>query len=140
MAALSFAARTRHPEVMQVLLGKSPRPEDQQTRVDISLSKQRAVLWKNDRVAMAAPVSTGRFGFATPYGRFVVTDKDPLRYSTIYKVNMPYFMRLSCSEFGMHAGDVPNYPASHGCIRLPREAAIKFYKEVDLGTLVTIRP
>lgn len=140
MAALSFAARTKHPEIMQVLLGKSPLPEDQRTRVDISLSNQRAVLWKNDRIALAAPVSTGRAGYPTPYGRFVVTDKDPLRYSSIYKVTMPYFMRLSCSEFGMHAGDVPDYPASHGCIRLPRAAAIQFFKAVDVGTLVTIRP
>lgn len=138
MAAISFAAEGKHPEVMQVLLGKSPRQEDQDTRVDISLSAQRAVLWKANRVAMTTQISTGRYGYPTPAGRFVVTDKDPLRFSTIYKVKMPYFMRLSCSEVGMHAGDVPDYPASHGCIRLPREAAIKFFHTVDLGTLVTI--
>lgn len=140
MAAVQFAARAHHPETIQMLLGKSPRPEDQHVRIDISLSRQRAMLLKEDRVVFSAPISTGRAGFPTPSGRYVVTDKERNRYSSIYKVSMPYFMRLSCSEFGMHAGVVPNYPASHGCIRLPPEAAVWFYRAADLGTLVTIQP
>ena len=140
MAAISFAARNRHLEIMQVLLGKSPNPEDQHTRIEISLGDQRAVLWKDNRAIMSAPISTGRPGFPTPSGSFVITDKERVRYSSIYKVSMPYFMRLNCSEFGMHEGVVPNYPASHGCIRLPREAAIRFFREMDMGNLVTINP
>ncbi len=139
MAAISFAARSDSVEVMQRLLGKSPRPEDQQTRVEISLSSQTARLWKNDKLIMTSPVSTGRPGFRTPSGRFVITDKTRSRISSIYKVEMPYFMRLSCSEVGMHAGVVPNHPASHGCIRLPYGAAVRFYRELEVGTLVTIR-
>jgi lipoprotein-anchoring transpeptidase ErfK/SrfK len=54
-------------------------------------------------------------------------------------VEMPYFMRLSCLDFGMHAGVVPNYPASHGCIRLPGDAARKFFSEIPIGTLVTVQ-
>ena len=140
MCAIQFAARAHQPEIIQLLLGKSPRPEDQHTRIDISLGRQQAVLWKDERVVLKVPISTGRTGFPTPSGRFVVTDKEPNRYSSIYKVSMPFFMRLSCSEFGMHAGVVPNYPASHGCIRLPPSAAVSFYRNVDLGTLVTILP
>ncbi len=139
MAALSFAAQADNVEVMQRLLGKSPRPEDQHTRVEISLGGQRARLWKNGKLVFSAPVSTGRPGYATPAGRFVVTDKTRSRFSSIYKVEMPYFMRLSCSAVGMHAGVVPNHPASHGCIRLPYSAAVRFYHEVEVGTLVTIR-
>jgi lipoprotein-anchoring transpeptidase ErfK/SrfK len=52
---------------------------------------------------------------------------------------MPYFIRLSCLDFGMHAGYVPNYPASHGCIRLPADTARKFFSEVPVGTLVTVQ-
>jgi lipoprotein-anchoring transpeptidase ErfK/SrfK len=52
---------------------------------------------------------------------------------------MPYFMRLSCLDFGMHEGVVPNYPASHGCIRLPSEAARKLFAEIPVGTLVTVQ-
>src|SRR5438034_619132 len=72
-------------------------------------------------------------------GQFVITNKERNHRSTIYKVDMPYFMRLSCLDFGMHAGIVPNYPASHGCIRLPSEAARKFFSEIPIGTLVTVQ-
>jgi lipoprotein-anchoring transpeptidase ErfK/SrfK len=101
---------------------------------------QQASLWKDGRLVLTSPISTGRDGYPTPMGRFVITDKQRLRNSSIYKVPMPYFMRLSCSEVGMHAGVVPNYPASHGCIRMPESAAIKFYHAVDEGTLVSIGP
>ena len=52
---------------------------------------------------------------------------------------MPFFLRLSCSPVGLHAGVVPDYPASHGCVRLPAEVARKFYEIVPRGTLVEIR-
>jgi lipoprotein-anchoring transpeptidase ErfK/SrfK len=52
---------------------------------------------------------------------------------------MPYFMRLSCLDFGMHEGVVPNYPASHGCIRLPGEVARRLFAEIPVGTLVTVK-
>ena len=48
-------------------------------------------------------------------------------------------MRLSCLDFGMHAGYVPNYPASHGCIRLPEDTARKFFSEIPVGTVVTVQ-
>ena len=66
------------------------------------------------------------------------TDKKTEHVSTIYKVKMPFFMRLNCRDFGMHEGVVPDHPASHGCIRVPRDAARKLFKEVPIGTLVTI--
>lgn len=141
MTAIDFASRyNASPEMLQVLLGKSPRPEDQRMWVNISIDRQRAVLYKNGQVAMVTPVSTGMPGFPTPTGRFVVTDKDKLRVSSIYHAYMPYFMRMSCRDFGMHAGVVPGYPASHGCIRLPYESAVRLYHEVEIGTLVTISP
>jgi lipoprotein-anchoring transpeptidase ErfK/SrfK len=52
---------------------------------------------------------------------------------------MPYFMRLSCFDFGMHEGYVPRHPASHGCIRLPGDAARKFFDELPIGTLVSVK-
>src|SRR5438552_613805 len=83
--------------------------------------------------------SAGRQGYSTKTGEFVITNKERNHRSTIYHVEMPYFMRLSCLDFGMHAGMVPNYPASHGCIRLPEEAARKFFSEIPIGTLVTVQ-
>ena len=52
---------------------------------------------------------------------------------------MPFFMRLNCRDFGMHEGVVPDHPASHGCIRLPGEIARRLFKEIPVGTLVSIR-
>ena len=137
-AALSFAARTS-PEIQQVLLGKSPRPEDQRITVEISLATQTARVYRDGQVVLTSPVSTGKPGYRTPTGRFVITDKQRVRISSLYHCPMEWFMRLSCSAVGMHAGVVPGYPASHGCIRLPYHNAVKFYKMLDVGTLVTIR-
>ena len=86
-----------------------------------------------------ARCSTGRAGHLTKRGEFVITNKERNHRSTIYHVEMPYFMRLSCLDFGMHAGYVPNHPASHGCIRLPEDTARKFFSEIPVGTLVTVQ-
>jgi lipoprotein-anchoring transpeptidase ErfK/SrfK len=138
LVALRFAAWAQSPECIQALLEGAPTPE--QLRVEISLGAQRAALIKNGVEVCSTGISTGRPGYPTAQGRFVVTDKDPSHVSTIYKVPMPFFMRLSCQEFGMHEGDAALPFASHGCIRLPRETARRFYREVPVGTLVTIGP
>jgi lipoprotein-anchoring transpeptidase ErfK/SrfK len=83
--------------------------------------------------------STGRQGYSTRTGDYVITDKERSHRSTIYKVEMPYFMRLSCLDFGMHEGVVPSYPASHGCIRLPGDAARRLFAEIPVGTLVSVK-
>lgn len=133
---LYFAAWGEHAECIQTLIGNAPSPE--QVRIEVSLGSQRATLYRDGTPVFKTGVSTGRKGFSTPTGRFVVTDKKTVHVSTIYKVKMPFFMRLSCRDFGMHEGVVPDYPASHGCIRLPGDAARRLFKEVPLGTLVTI--
>ena len=58
--------------------------------------------------------------------------------STIYKCAMPFFMRLNCRDFGMHQGNVPGYPASHGCIRVPAGTAQRLFRDLPVGTLVSI--
>jgi ankyrin repeat protein len=136
MLALYIAAETGQWRCTQILLGSGPSPD--QLRIEISLASQRAALIKNGVPIFRTECSTGRQGYSTRTGRFVITDKERNHRSTIYKVDMPYFMRLSCLDFGMHAGVVPNYPASHGCIRLPSEAARKLFSEIPIGTLVTV--
>jgi ankyrin repeat protein len=134
---LYIAAQTGQWRSAQILLGRGPSPE--QLRVEISLASQRVALIKNGVPIFRVQCSTGRPGYSTRTGNFVITDKKRNHRSTIYDVEMPYFMRLSCLDFGMHAGIVPNYPASHGCIRLPSEAARKFFSEIPIGTLVTVK-
>ena len=136
--ALWLAGRNGHVEVMQLLLGVEPEPDPARTKIHISLADQTAWFWKDGKLERTMPVSTGRKKMPTPKGRFVVTDKYRDWKSTIYPARMPYFLRLSCKDFGMHAGALPGYPASHGCIRLPAEDAKALFAEVPLGTLVEI--
>ncbi len=136
MLALYFAARTESWRCVQMLLGKGPTPSE--LRIEISLAAQRASVFKNGTPIYQTAVSTGRKGFATPSGEFVVTDKRRTHKSSIYHVNMPFFMRLNGLDFGLHQGAVPNYPASHGCIRLPTAAAEKLFAEIPVGTVVMI--
>lgn len=137
MPALLFATRSDDYRVAQLLIGKCPSPE--QLRVEISLGSQRASVYKNGVPVYSTSVSTGRSGFATPRGDFIVTDKRVHHVSTIYDAKMPFFMRLSARDFGLHQGHVPGYPASHGCIRVPAGMARKLFSEIPVGTLVSIR-
>jgi ankyrin repeat protein len=137
MSALDVAAETGHWRSAQILLGGGPAPD--KLRLEISLALQRVALVKNGVPVYRTQCSTGRAGYWTKRGEFVITNKERFHRSTIYHVDMPYFMRLSCLDFGMHAGYVPNYPASHGCIRLPEDAARKFFSEIPVGTLVSVQ-
>lgn len=134
-----FACDGEHiPAARLLLQGLNATPDEVVHRVTINLSTQRAVLYKNDEPVRSCKVSTGRKGFATPTGRFVITDKQKDWTSTIYKVSMPYFMRLNCMEIGMHAGNCPGYPASHGCIRMPHSDVKSLYSVLKIGDAVTI--
>ena len=136
MLPLYFAAWTANWQCVQLLLGGGPLPDE--LRVEISLAQQNMTVIKDGVTVFSTKVSTGRQGFKTPPGQYVITDKDRDHMSTIYKCPMPYFMRLNCRDFGMHAGVVPTYPASHGCIRLPGDAAKKLFSEIPIGTVVMI--
>ena len=136
MLPLYFAAWTENWQCVQMLLGSGPQPE--QLRVEISLAKQHMAVIKDGATVFETKVSTGRNGFTTKPGYYVITDKDRDHRSTIYKCPMPYFMRLSCRDFGLHEGVVQPYPASHGCIRLPGDAAKKLFVDLPIGTVVSI--
>ncbi len=137
MLALYLAAQTGQWRCTQILLGSGPAPE--RLHIEISLASQHVSLVKDGVQVFSSVCSTGRNGYSTHAGEYVITDKERSHRSTIYKVEMPYFMRLSCLDFGMHEGAVPNHPASHGCIRLPGDAARKFFTEIPLGTVVTVQ-
>jgi ankyrin repeat protein len=136
MLPLYFAAWTENWQCVQMLLGGGPMPE--QLRVEISLAQQNMSVIKDGVTVFTTKCSTGREGFTTKPGQYVITDKDRDHRSTIYKCAMPYFMRLNCRDFGMHEGVVQPYPASHGCIRLPGDAARKLFAEIPVGTVVMI--
>lgn len=136
LVPMYFAAWGEHAKCIQSLISGAPAPD--KYRIEISLGAQRATLYRDGAPSIRTEISSGKTGYSTPTGEFVVTDKKASHMSTIYKVKMPYFMRLSCKDFGMHEGYVPDYPASHGCIRVPSDAARKLFQQVPIGTLVTI--
>jgi ankyrin repeat protein len=137
--ALGMAADRRNVPMMQVLLGRDPAEAARTRRIVISISAQQATLYEHDEATLRSRVSTGRRGFPTPPGDYVITDKRRYWESTIYEsAEMPYFMRLSGSDIGLHEGVVPRGPASHGCIRLPAVAARTLYQRMRLGDPVTI--
>ena len=134
----------------------------------ISVSSQLATFYKGGIEVGHTQISTGREGYTTPTGSFSVIEKSPEHLSTLYGdyvdksgevvvsnvsvqadkrppgthfegAPMPYFLRVT-GPVGMHAGYLPGFPASHGCIRLPQAAALKFYETAKVGTPVRIVP
>jgi len=134
---LNFAATQGYLFLMRVLLGRDPDAEPD-TLVTVDLSSQRAWVTKNGKIIATTSVSTGREGYRTPAGRYVITDKHRSHTSTLYHVAMPWFMRLNCSAIGLHSGYVTGRPASHGCIRLPYDKAKLFFSLTGVGDEVQI--
>ncbi len=159
------------------LISKQPKPRvvprvldranPDNTRIYVSLSKQRAYLMVGDEIAIDSPISSGKRAGMTPKGSFTVLEKDRDHRSSVYGsfVNssghvvrsgvstridsapsgttyrgapMANFMRLTWEGIGLHVGILPGYPASHGCIRMPEEIAPLFYERVKMGTPAVI--
>lgn len=135
-------------------------------RVKIDLGKQRAYFFKGEQLVGVSRVSTGRENYRTPSGSFAILDKDIDHVSSLYGsfvdadgqvvesdvgvrthqcppgaqfsgASMPYFMRFH-GGIGMHAGYLPGYPASHGCVRMPKQMAVHFFNNVHIGTPVEV--
>jgi hypothetical protein len=134
---INYAAEQEYIFIMRLLLGR-PADSEPDVLVTIDLSKQKAFLTQFGTEIDKTSVSTGREGFGTPEGRYLITDKHSSWTSTIYHVEMPWFMRLNCSAIGLHAGYVTGEPASHGCIRLPYEKAKKWFGILKVGDEVQI--
>lgn len=135
-------------------------------RVKINLDEQRAYFYKGDNLVGVSVVSSGREGYGTPPGKFKIVQKDINHASNLYGdyvdaagnvvkkdvevrkdpkppgaifrgAPMPYFVRIH-GGVGLHAGFLPGYPASHGCIRAPEHMAATFFDNVQVGTPVEV--
>ena len=133
--------------------------------VEIDLQEQTAYLIRGRRIVLASPISSGRSGHLTETGSFKIIEKERNHFSSLYgqivdrtgrtvvadadadmavprggkflPAPMRYFMRFH-DAIGMHAGYLPGYPASHGCVRLPEQNAIAFFNAVEVGTPVHV--
>lgn len=105
----------------------------------VNLATQRAILFRNGIPIAASTLSSGRPGYETPTGVFTILQKHVEHYSRTYdNAPMPYMQRLTWKGVALHAGHLPGYPASHGCIRLPKEFARLLYGVTQLGMTVII--
>ncbi|HVG51118.1 MAG TPA: L,D-transpeptidase family protein [Xanthobacteraceae bacterium] len=110
-----------------------------QLLIAISISKQRLTVY-DDGVAIAhSPVSTGTATHPTPTGVFSIIQKNRFHRSNIYSgAPMPFMQRITWSGVALHAGVLPGYPASHGCIRLPNDFAVRLFATTKMGARVVV--
>ncbi|AVH41386.1 L,D-transpeptidase family protein [Agrobacterium tumefaciens] len=125
---LAFPALAADSRSLQILVSKS----------DQSLS-----LYENGEIVATSKVSTGKAGHETPSGIFSILEKRKYHESNIYSAApMPFMQRLTWSGIALHEGKVPNYPASHGCVRLPSKFAKSLFRDTKTGVhvIITDRP
>lgn len=135
--------------------------------IKVNIAKQSAYFYKGNQLVGQTPISTGKDGKITPKGTYKVTQKSKDHKSSLYgvikdnatgaiinakadsrkdramagqtfeNVPMPNFLRFD-GAIGMHAGHLPGYPASAGCVRLPEKMSEHFYNNANLGTPVIV--
>ena len=107
----------------------------------VSLGSQHVAVYSEDGLVARSRVSSGMRGYRTPTGVFSIIQRNRHHYSNIYRgASMPFMQRITWSGVAMHAGVVPGYPASHGCIRLPYSFARRLWGLTKMGTRVVVSP
>ncbi|AXA84945.1 hypothetical protein DCD74_09890 [Lysobacter oculi] len=145
-AAPKQAAKPKKPVTMEAAVARPgsyvwqpERSAEGAVVVIVSLPEQRAHIYRGGKRIGLSTVSTGSEGRETPSGHFEILQKKVMHRSNLYDdAPMPFMQRLTWDGIALHAGHVPGYPASHGCIRLPRKLAESLYAVTDLGTRVIV--
>lgn len=105
----------------------------------VSIPEQLVHVYRNGVEIGLSTCSTGKPGHRTPTGVFTILEKERKHVSSIYKgAQMPNMERLTWTGIALHAGNLPGFPASHGCIRLPMEFSARLYEVTHLGVVVII--
>ncbi|RTL53025.1 MAG: L,D-transpeptidase [Bradyrhizobiaceae bacterium] len=133
-------ARSKHRRDAEPVVKETSKPQGPLV-IAVSIDEQRLRLYDANGLFAESPVSTGMRGHSTPMGVFSVIGKEKYHRSNIYSgAPMPYMQRITWSGVAMHAGVLPGYPASHGCIRMPMNFAIRMYGWTRPGARVVIAP
>src|SRR6266403_2648131 len=137
----------RRPRVRRYQAKKIETPEKESTKpqgpliIAISIERQSLKLYDASGFFAETPISTGMRGHPTPMGVFSIIQKHKFHHSNIYSgAPMPYMQRITWSGVAMHAGVLPGYPASHGCIRMPMAFAVKMWNWTKMGARVIVTP
>jgi lipoprotein-anchoring transpeptidase ErfK/SrfK len=141
------AAQPKKPKARKHVAKKGEAPEKESSKpqgpviISISIDQQKMRIYDANGLFAETPVSTGMKGHPTPMGVFSVIQKDRLHHSNIYSgAPMPYMQRITWSGIAIHAGVLPGYPASHGCIRMPMAFAMKMWNWTKMGARVVVTP
>jgi len=114
-------------------------PAEGETKVIIDRLTQLFYVYRGDKLVGVASASTGKKGRETPLGFWKVMNKKKLGYSRKYdNAPMPYMQMYDPKGIAFHAGPNPGYPASHGCVRLPKPFAERLFSLTKVGTEVII--
>ncbi len=122
-----------------VWLPAAMKASDAEVMVMVSLRDQRAYVYREGERIAISTVSTGRPGMETPTGVFEILQKKKMHHSNLYDdAPMPFMQRLTWSGVAMHAGRIPGHPASHGCVRLPKQFAKELFEVTKHGQTVVV--
>ncbi len=107
--------------------------------VYVDLSRQLATVYRNGVRIAVSTISSGKSGHETPTGVFTILQKDAKHRSSLYNsAAMPYQQRLTWDGVALHAGGLPGYPESHGCVHLPYEFSRELFAITTLGATVVV--
>src|ERR1700724_4810568 len=133
-------ARNRGAKKLEAAEKESSKPQGPLV-IAISIEKQHLRIYDANGFYAETPISTGMKGHLTPMGVFSVIQKHKLHHSNIYSgAPMPFMQRITWSGIAIHAGVLPGYPASHGCIRMPMAFAVKMWGWTKMGARVVVTP
>ena len=119
--------------------GGTARPGREPMAVVVSLTEQRAYVYRNGILMGISTISSGKPGHETPTGVFTILQKDKSHHSDLYNnAPMPYQERLTWDGVALHAGGLPGFPESHGCVHLPSEFARLLFDTTTTGMTVVV--
>jgi hypothetical protein len=140
-AALPADAAVNQARRARVVEAKAPRDAGEPIMGIVSLKSQQVTFYDADGWILRAPVSSGTTGRETPAGVFSVVEKDKDHHSNLYDdAWMPNMQRITWSGIALHGGPLPDYPASHGCVRMPYDFAEGLFDKTRIGMRVIIAP
>ena len=139
----AFRHKHQHRYKKPRLTKKAPAPDAAKgaLQIIVSIWDQRISVYEDGALIARSSVSTGVPDHPTPSGVFSIISKQRWHRSNLYSAApMPYMQRITWSGIALHAGVLPGYPASHGCIRLKNDFAIRLWHLTKRGTRVIIAP
>jgi lipoprotein-anchoring transpeptidase ErfK/SrfK len=134
--AAKSAAKSTAKSAKPVVKEETPKGELQ---IVVSIANQHVTLYADGSRVGQGPVSTGIPGKPTPTGVFSIIQKDRYHHSNLYSnAPMPFMERITWSGVALHEGPLPGYPASHGCIRMTHDFAVRLWGITKLGVRVIV--